>query len=292
MSMLITEFKKIPSGIKTLDANINDGFPAGSVILLLEDVGAGAREFIYTSISNIIDLKSDSRHFELINKKHIEQIDDDEINTTLTLPGEIYYISLSRSREDILYENAYAFHKNFYNNLKQGIVFKELSDIYFRNSIIRNSLISDKQMNFNDSPDKNLLEEISELFDTHAPNNIVILDSLTELIMYEGDYLNKNDIIMFLKSLVRISKTWNGLIYLILGNNILDVQTQEIINDIVDGVLTFEWFAKKSVKMQRGLYITKFRGLLPRLEQNNIEKFDTRITSDDGFEVSNIRKII
>ncbi|TFH44581.1 MAG: hypothetical protein E4G94_03460, partial [ANME-2 cluster archaeon] len=68
--MLITEFKKIPSGIKTLDANINDGFPAGSVILLLEDVGAGAREFIYTSISNIIDLKSDSRHFELINKKH------------------------------------------------------------------------------------------------------------------------------------------------------------------------------------------------------------------------------
>jgi KaiC/GvpD/RAD55 family RecA-like ATPase len=293
MGMLITQFKKIPSGIKTLDANINDGFPAGSVILLLEDVGAGAREFIYTSIFNIINLKSDSRHFEIINKKHMEKSDDDEINTTLALPGEIYYISLSRSREDILYENAYAFHKDFYNNLKEGIVFKELSDIYFRNSIIQNSLIKEqRKLDFGDKADKNMLEEISELFDTHASNNIVILDSLTELILYEGDYLNKNDIIMFLKSLVRISKTWNGLIYLILSKNILDLQTQEIINDIVDGVLTFEWFAKKSVKMQRGLYITKFRGLLPRLEQNNIEKFDTRITSDDGFEVSNIRKII
>ncbi len=40
------KLSKIPSGIKTFDMNINEGFPAGSVILLLEDVGAGAREFI------------------------------------------------------------------------------------------------------------------------------------------------------------------------------------------------------------------------------------------------------
>ncbi len=51
---------KIPTGIKTFDININGGFPAGSVVLLLEDIGAGAREFIYTSIFNLNQMRSDA----------------------------------------------------------------------------------------------------------------------------------------------------------------------------------------------------------------------------------------
>ncbi|MBC2762193.1 MAG: hypothetical protein HF970_02550, partial [ANME-2 cluster archaeon] len=201
--------------------------------------------------------------------------------------------SLSRSKEDILNENAYAFHEDFFNTLKEGVNFKELSDIYFRQSIIKNLWLTDKNKNldFDSNSNKNILEEISDLFEEFAANNIVILDSLTELMLYEGDYLSKNDVIMFLKSLVRISKEWNGLIYLLLNTRILETNIQEIISDTVDGVLTFEW-DKKSVKLQRNLCITKFRGLLPQLEQNNIEKFETKITSNDGFEVSNIRKII
>lgn len=284
---------KIPSGVKTLDTNINDGFPAGSVILLLEDVGAGAREFIYTSIVNNINLKADPSYFEMIKRKHKKQSHEGEINTTLVLPDEIYYISLSRSKEDILNENAYAFHEAFYNTLKEGVNFKELSDIYFRQSIIKNLwLINNKKnLDFENNSNKNILEVISDIFVDFAANNIVILDSLTELMLYEGDYLSKNDVIMFIKSLVRISKEWNGLIYLLLNTRILETNIQEIISDTVDGVLTFEW-DKRSVKLQRNLCITKFRGLLPQLEQNNIEKFETKITSNDGFEVSNIRKII
>ncbi len=287
-------FKKFPTGIKTFDTNINDGFPAGSVILLLEDVGAGAREFIYTSVYNIIKLKSNHNYFDKMNKKHTDYSKDDEIMTSLALPNEICYISVSKSKEDILNENAYAFQKDFYNTIKDGLVFKELSDIYFRQSIAQNFCFLDakRNMNFDRNADKNILEEISAFLDKYAANNIVILDSLTELMMYEGDYLSKNDIIMFLKGVARISKTWNGLIYLMFSANILETQMQEMIIDLVDGVLTFEWFDKRSAKMQRGLYITKFRGLLPRLEQNNIEKFETKITSDYGFEVSNIRKIV
>ncbi|KCZ72655.1 RecA-superfamily ATPase possibly involved in signal transduction [Candidatus Methanoperedens nitroreducens] len=287
-------FRKVPTGIKTFDANIDDGFPAGSVILLLEDVGAGAREFIYTSAFNLIDLKTNHYDFDLMNKKHNDLSKADEIMTTLMLPNEVCYISVSKSKEDILNENAYAFHKDFYNTIKGGLIFKELSDIYFRQSIVQNFWVSDKKrnMDYNHGSDKNILEEISEFLDKHAANNMVILDSITELIMYEGDYLSKNDIIMFLKGMVRVSKMWNGIIYLILSANILDKQIQETITDLVDGVLTFEWSDRKSVKLQRSLYITKFRGLLPRLEQNNIEKFETKITYYDGFEVSNIRKIV
>jgi len=281
---------KIPTGIKTFDVNINGGFPAGSVILLLENVGAGAREFLYTSIFNISQMKSNNNN--PVKKKHKNSDDDDAM--TSVLPDKISYLSLSKSREDILKENAYAFHKDFYNIMKEALIFKDLSDIYFRHSIVQNFWIPDERMlmEYDRDSDKNILEEISEFLSENAENNIVIIDSLTDLMMYETDYLSKNDIIMFLKGMVRISKTWNGLVYILLTANILDKQMQEVITDVVDGVLVFEWFDKGSVKMQRNLYLSKFRGLIPQLEQNKIAKFETKVTSDDGFEVSNVRKII
>jgi KaiC/GvpD/RAD55 family RecA-like ATPase len=281
---------KIPTGIKTFDVNINAGFPAGSVILLLEDIGAGAREFIYTSIFNLNQMKSDTNNPDKTKKKLI----DEDMISNIMLPNKICYITVSKSKEDILNENAYAFHTDFYNVFKNDLVFKELSDVYFRHTIVQNIWISDekKAMEFDESLDKNILEEISEFLTAHAKNNIVILDSLTDLMMHETDYLSKNDIVMFLKGLTQIAKTWNGLIYILLSANILEEQMQEIINDVVDGVLVFEWFDKGSVKMRRNLYIPKFRGLIPQLEQNKIAKFETKVTSDGGFEVSNVRKII
>lgn len=265
---------KIPTGIRTFDININDGFPAGSVILLLEDIGAGAREFVYTSIFNVSQLRFED-HNEFMKRYNGNNADDiaDDIITVPVLPNNIGYISVSRSLEDILKENAYAFRKDFYSSL-QGLIFKDFSDIYF----------------CADRSDKKILEEISKFLSKNAENNVVILDSLTDLMLY--DNVNKNDIIMFLKGLVRTSKVWNGLIYIILCADILDNKMQEIIKEIVDGVLIFEWFDKGSDKMKRNLHLSKFKGLIPRLEQNKIAKFETKVTYDNGFEVSNVRKII
>lgn len=283
---------KIPTGIKTFDLNINEGFPAGSVILLLEDVGAGGREFLYTSIYNINQMKVSQNDPDQMKRKPKNPVDN-EIDTMIQLPDKICYVSISKSKENILTENAYAFHKGYYEAVKDGLVFKELSDIYFRQSISQNLWSEKKGMTgFDSSPDKNILEELSEFLNENAKGNIVIIDSLTDLLVNQIDYLNRTDFIMFLKGMVNISKTWNGLVYLILSANIIEKQMQEIINDTVDGVLVFEWFDKGSVKMRRNLYISKFRGLIPQLEQNKIAKFETKITYDGGFEVSNVRKII
>jgi KaiC/GvpD/RAD55 family RecA-like ATPase len=227
-----------------------------------------------------------------MNKKH-NKVRDDQIVETIILPDKICYVSISKSKEDILMEIAHAFHKGFYNAINNGLVFKELSETYFRHSIARNFWSNKKGiLGFDSNSDKNILEELSEIFNEYGGGNIMILDSLTDIMVSEADYVNRNDIIMFLKGLVNISKKWNGLIYLILSANILEKQMQEIINDAMDGVLVFEWFDKGSVKMRRNLYISKFRGLIPQLEQNKIAKFETKITHDDGFEVSNVRKII
>lgn len=92
---------KIPTGIKTFDVNINEGFPGGSVILILEDVGAGGREFIYTSIYNLNQIKADSINYDPMNKK-INKVRDDQIVATIMIPDKICYVSISKSKEDIL----------------------------------------------------------------------------------------------------------------------------------------------------------------------------------------------
>ncbi len=273
--------------------NINGGFPAGSVILLLEDVGAGAREFLYTSVFNILMLKEDRSTFNTLDKAHDGINEQEKISVLPALPGEICYISVSKSKQDIINETSYAFHEDFSDALRNKLVFKELSDIYFRHTIINKCWISGtkEMMDLEQGPDRNIIDELSGFLDGHAMNNIIILDSLTELMMYEADFLGKKDIMMFMKGIARASKTWNGLIYVVLGANILEPQIQEAITDTVDGVLEFQW-SKTGMARHRSLYITKFRGLMPRLEQERIAKFETKITSNSGFEVSNVRKIV
>ena len=48
--------KKVPTGISSLDPIIKGGFPGGSFILALGEVGAGSQEFIYTSMLGLSQL--------------------------------------------------------------------------------------------------------------------------------------------------------------------------------------------------------------------------------------------
>lgn len=288
------KLSKIPTGIKTFDVNINGGFPVGSVILLLEDVGAGAREFVYTSIFNTNKAKEECGNADPVKiKNNGNNGGDNDIATFSVFPDKICYVSLSRSKEDILNENAYSFHKGFHDAIKDGLVFKDLSSVYFRDSIVQNLWLSgNKEIGSCRDSGKTILEEISLFLKGNSENNVVIIDSLTDLMMSNVDHLNRDDVVMFLKGMVRVAKTWNGIIYVILSTDILEKHVQKLIAEIVDGVLIFEWYNGGSVKMQRNMYVSKFRGLMPKLEQNKIAKFEIKITSDNGLEVSNVRKII
>ncbi|MHC1581853.1 MAG: RAD55 family ATPase, partial [Candidatus Syntropharchaeia archaeon] len=95
----------------------------------------------------------------------------------------------------------------------------------------------------------------------------------------------------FLKGMQRESKKWDGLIYGLLTANIFGNGIEEEIADCADGVLVFEWDEKSGTRRQRTMYIKKFRGLLPLIEGDKISRFETKITVDHGFEVSNVKLI-
>jgi archaellum biogenesis ATPase FlaH len=122
---------------------------------------------------------------------------------------------------------------------------------------------------------------------------MVIIDSLTDLIRSSGsDNMTWVDLISLLKGIQRMSKQWNAIIYALLTSEIFDTSKQEEVSDCADGVLVFKWDVTGANQLQRMMYIKKFRGLMPYLEEDNVVRFETKVSSSRAFEISNIREIM
>jgi len=274
------EFKKISTGIDSVDLVMKGGFPSGSFILLLGEVGAGSAEFAFTSAIMLSLLKTKALPTEK--------------GKGISIPDEICYVSLTRSKTDILKEISLSFAPEYYEVIKENLIIKDFSKDYFKTSLI--FIPEEEEITFDSLRERgsgeNLLSALMSYLADNALNNLVIIDSLTDLIRMYSGMMKWQDLISFLKGLQRASKEWDGLIYALLTANIFEMGKQEEIADCADGVLVFEWSEIGTAQRQRAMYVKKFRGLLPQLEADNIAKFETRITPTSGFEVSNIQMVM
>jgi len=273
--------KKIPTGIQSVDMIVKGGFPSGSFTLLTGEVGAGSAEFAFTSAIMISLLKSGI-------------ITLPGGNEDVIIPDSVCYISLTRSKEDIMREISLSFPEDYYSAIKDNLIFKDFSKDYFKLS----------PFPFDEWPtetfeslrglgrDKDLLESLVDYLNENASGSLVIIDSLTDLVRMYSDRIKWQDLVSFLKGLQRASTTWDGLIYLLLTADIFESSKQEEIADCADGVLVFEWGELGTAQRQRTMYVKKFRGLLLQLESENIAKFETIISPSSGFEVSNVKMIM
>lgn len=263
--------KKYATGIESFDLNIGGGFPQGSVILLLGDVGSGSHEFLYTSISKTNIAKKFSKDRDIV------------------FPENIHYLSFSKSKEDILQEIRYSFAEEHLNSIQNSLNFHDFSELYFHKTIIQlTNLFSIMKKERTIEKEEDKIRILAEFFEGNARNNVIIVDSLTDLLITS---LQFNEIIAFLKGIQRASKEWNGIIYFLLTKEIVERNREELISDTVDGVIVFNWSGLGSIKRRRDVYIKKFRGLMPQMEQEKIAKLEVKITPKIGFEVSNVRMI-
>src|SRR6056297_2416419 len=76
--------ERLPFGISRLDSMIDGGAPAGSVVLLAGEVGAGAREFVYTSVAMNALAHADAELFDLYYGN---------VHGNAAVPEDIHYIS-------------------------------------------------------------------------------------------------------------------------------------------------------------------------------------------------------
>ena len=274
--------KRIPTGVSDFDTIVKGGLPAGSLVLLLEDVGAGAREYVYTSAAKIA-IVSENPH---LRKYYLGSSAENGM-----LPKKICYVSFTHSKEDILNEVATSFNPQYVESMERITLFKDFSGEYFKRTVVPASWTHAENEGPFGGQSGTLLEKLVNFLDENAQDSVVVIDSITDLV--ESQEVENANLIATVKGLQRASKRWNGIVYLLLTQGIMESRYQQMLLDSVDGVLNFQWRSYlNSSKRQRYMFVEKFIGVLPHLDRERIARFPTMITSNQGLTILYMERIV
>lgn len=275
------ELNRIPTGVADFDSIIKGGMPTGSVVLLLGEIGAGATEFALTSAAKLSIIKERPKAIDYLMAG---------TNANRVFPNKIFYVTFTRPREDIIRDLKLSFNAEYAEAFERNVEFKDFSAKYFRQSVVPRSWTSQGGGLFQ-SDEGSVLEGLVDFLENNAPGNMIILDSLTDLVLNEK--ISSGDLVALLRGMQRISKSWDGIIYMILTKDVLEDRRQKIIMDCADGTLSFDWskFALSS-KRQRYMHVEKFMSILPHLDKERIARFATMVTAQYGLVVIDTERIV
>ncbi|WP_435333604.1 RAD55 family ATPase [Haloarchaeobius sp. TZWWS8] len=274
---------RLPMGVSRLDSMIGGGAPPGSVVLLVGEVGAGAREFVYTSIAMNGLAKTNPELFDLYYGS---------LHSKATVPEEIHYISFTTEREALVEEMRYSMDDELVREGTESVQFADLSQQYFQLSQVPREWYADRTRDITSLGDRDrrsTLDALGEYLNENATGSLVVLDSVTDLLSAAEEQMDWSQIALLMKGLKKASYRWGGLILLLVNEEALTEQQLGRLLDGVDGSLFFEWEVGGSERA-RTLVVKQFRGVLSRLEDENIVQFETEL-HDGGFDISNVRKI-
>ena len=276
--------ERMPLGISRLDQMIGGGAPAGSVVLLAGESGAGAREFCYTSAAMNSLVDADPELFDLYYG---------DLEPGGTVPEAVYYVSFTDERRAVVDEMSFVMDDDLVRAGTDDVSFVELAEEYFQLTPVPTDWYADGMADITELGSHNertdVLEALGEYLTEHATGNLVVIDSLTDLVAAADERLGFSDLTVLLKGLKRVSHRWGGVILLLVNADILESTELGRLKEATDGTLLFEWESGGSER-SRTLVVEQFRGVLSRLEDENIVRFETEI-HDGGFDISNVRKI-
>ncbi|MEM2204835.1 MAG: RAD55 family ATPase [Candidatus Hadarchaeales archaeon] len=220
--------KRIPTGILSLDESLGGGIPAGSLVLLLGEIGSGPHEFALTSSVVMAAIKSGL--FETAGGQ--------------VLPEGVWWLSFSRGEGDLREEISSSFGEELYREFEKWARFKDFSEQYF-------------------SPLQawdELLDSLHHFLREEGRNSLVILSELTDFLPFlrEEEW---RKFLLFLRKLQRESKEWgNCLIYAPLETKLGGENLQEL-EECADVVFCFEWVRLGPYKRKRAMYARRLRRL-------------------------------
>ena len=277
--------ERIPFGIKRFDETIGGGAPRGSVVLLSGEAGAGAREFMYTVATMNGLAQRGHDQFDL----HYG-----DLATDASLAEEIHYLSFTGSEDELRAEITMSMDDEIAEEGLECVEFTSLSKNYFHVSPVPRHWYAGRTGDITNLRKRHeererLLSSLGEKLTERAPGNLVIIDSLSDLVGALGENLQWSDINYLIKGIEKAAYQWAGLILLHVNHETLtDTQHGQLIDDC-SGALQFQWETGGSTRA-RTLVVKQFRGVLSQIEEENIVKFETDL-GDAGFDISDVRKI-
>ena len=273
----------VPFGVSRFDGVVGGGAPPGTVVLLSGESGAGAREFMYTSaVMNALG-HADPDQFAL----HYGDLADDA-----ELPPEIHYLSFTDDASRVRREMGFAMSPDVVDASTPKIRFRDFSPEYFHGSLVPREWVRGETTSLQDlgrDQTDDLLSALGAYLSTHATDNLVCIDSLTDLVAAVSEDIGWTDVALVMKGLAKAAHQWGCLVLLLVSRETLTERELGHLKEAADGTLQFEWESGGS-KRTRTMVVQEFRGVLSRLEDDNIVRFETEI-HDAGFDVSDVRKI-
>jgi KaiC/GvpD/RAD55 family RecA-like ATPase len=274
----------IPFGVSRLDSLVGGGAPPGSIVLLASEPGAGGREFLYTSaVMNSVAHESE----ELFDLHYGSLVGD------AAVPPEIHYLSFTADESYLSRQMRFTMDTDLVEVATSVVRFVDLSREYFHSSPVPREWYLGETSALGDLGSRKSQVDVMEAFGTylteHAADSLVVVDSLTDLVASISDEMTWNDIAQVLKGLSKAAHRWGGLILLLVNLDTLDDRELGLLKNATSGTFLFEWESGGS-KRARTMVVQEFRGVLSRLEDENIVQFETEI-HDGGFDISDVRKI-
>lgn len=275
---------RLPLGISQFDSMIGGGVPAGSVVLLAGEPGAGAREFGYTSA--------------VVNG--LASVDDDlfdlyygDVADAAEVVPEVHYLSFTQEPAALVEEMRFVMADELVDAGVDAVTLVDFSKEYFQLTPVPTEWYADRTADItelgNDQERGEILTALGEYLSVAAPGNLVVVDSVTDLLAVEHERITPAMVSVLVKGLSRAAYQWGGTILLLASVEPLSETVLGRLKDASDGTLLFQWESGGSERA-RTLVVESFRGVLSRLEDENIVRFETEI-HDAGFDISNVRKI-
>ena len=276
---------RIPTGVPDFDF-LTGGLPAGSVVLLLGEAGAGHQEFALTSAVHLM------LHYD---EPDLHQFYLGSAKGPFVYPEGIAIVSISRSKEQLIGELRESFQGTYPTVLLRHLVFHDLSATYFRDSVVPEAWASLPGPLLGRSPGPEGTRDgpvraLANALDACGERNVVVVDSLTDLLVRGG--VEPNDLLTLLKGLRRRAKEWGGLVYLLLSAGVVPPPVEQAVIDSVDGVLRFRWSASASSSHRnRAMVIEKFMPVLARLPAEHHGTFVIRVQPASGLVTTQYERV-
>jgi KaiC/GvpD/RAD55 family RecA-like ATPase len=253
------------TGIDVFDTNTGGIYPG--LVLLVEETGAGGREFALTSLMNLARSEN---------------------------PGTYFYVSMTAGSEEVKREFRLAFPDSGEDWVGR-VEILSLSKEYFARTIIPVSWILEEKPTLASLKSESLLEKLIDLFENVPEGSVVVLDSLTSLVrkteILGGDEIAWKDLMDLLMGLRKIIVKKNLLTYTLLTKGVLGRSREEEIFSTSDGIIIFEWVEERET-MKRTMYIKRLVGTLAVLEKQRFAKFDISIDPATGLTISKLHRIV
>ena len=274
---------RIPFGVSRFDRVVGGGAPPGSLVLLSGESGAGAREFMYTSAVMNALAHADADQFSL----HYGDLAYDA-----EVPPEVHYLSFTADADRLRREIGFAIADDVVDAAAPEIRFRDLSPEYFHPSPVPRDWYRGETSSLQDlgrDQTEDVLSALGAYLSTNARGNLVCIDSLSDLVAAVSEDLGWTDVALLMKGLAKAAHGWDCLVLLLVSRETLTDRQLGHLKEAADGTLRFEWESGGSQRT-RTMVVQEFRGVLSRLEDENIVRFETEI-HEAGFDVSDVRKI-